>query len=112
MATRDLTVKEKVLRMVERLPEDVTYDRVLYHVEVMKAIEISLEQAGRGEVIPHEQVFAELLDDDAKETDRLDRSGKTTSKRSRTTHRPRRPTSGAGSRAANPKRGRKTKKPA
>jgi hypothetical protein len=105
-------VKEKVLRMVERLPEDVTYDRVLYHVEVMKAIEISLEQAERGEVIPHEQVFAELLGDDAKETDRLDRSGKTTSKRSRAAHRPGRPTSSAGGRAANPKRGRKTKKPA
>ncbi len=56
-----MTTKQKILRMIEKLPENVSYDRVLYHVHTMKKIEIGLQQAERGEVIDHDELFAELL---------------------------------------------------
>ena len=114
MAIKDMTVKEKVLRMVERLPDDATYDRVLYHVEVMKEIEERLGELERGEAVlsPHEQVFAELLADEAKDKDRVDGSGKRRSSGSEAVHRPKRARDGSGGRSPHPKRGRKAKKPA
>ncbi|HZT78828.1 MAG TPA: hypothetical protein VFA26_01290 [Gemmataceae bacterium] len=55
-----MAVKEKVLRMVERLPADVTYDRVTYHLEAMQESEIGLGQAERGEVLAHDELMAQL----------------------------------------------------
>ncbi|HXG12641.1 MAG TPA: hypothetical protein VNK04_22985 [Gemmataceae bacterium] len=107
MAIKDMTVKEKVLRMVERLPDDVTYDRVLYHVEFMQEIEKRLEEAERGEGIPHEQVFAELLADDAKKKDRVARSGMRRPAGNQTVHRSERAADSGSIRSSSKKRGRK-----
>ena len=64
-----MTRKEQILRMVGKLPDDVSYERVIYQLDLMKSIEISIEQIERGEGIPHEEFMAELrakgwLDDD------------------------------------------------
>ena len=56
-----MTRKEMMLRMIERLPDDVTYDRVIYHLDVMRGIEIGSAQADRGEGIEHEELFRQLL---------------------------------------------------
>lgn len=60
MAQTALTRKELILRMVQKLPDDVTYDRVMYHLSVMKDVEISLEQIERGEYITHEELEKQL----------------------------------------------------
>jgi hypothetical protein len=52
--------KQLILQMIERLPENVSYDRVIYHLTVMKKIEIGLEQAERGEGVEHEEFMRQL----------------------------------------------------
>jgi predicted transcriptional regulator len=67
-----MTRKEKILRMVQKLPDDVTYDQVMYHLDVMSAIERGLEQAERGEGMDHDDLIASLEEEDAKDQARLD----------------------------------------
>jgi hypothetical protein len=55
-----MTRKQLILQMIERLPENVSFDRVIYHLTVMKKIEIGLEQAERGEGIEHEAFMKQL----------------------------------------------------
>jgi len=64
-----MTRKELILRMVERLPDDVTYDRVMYHLDVMKAVETGIEQADRGEGMDHDEFFAQLLAEECPESE-------------------------------------------
>jgi hypothetical protein len=52
--------KECVLQMVSRLPDDVTLDRILYHLDVLRRVEIGLEQADREEGTEHEELFRRL----------------------------------------------------
>jgi hypothetical protein len=55
-----MTRKEDILRMIQKLPDNVAYDRVIYHLSVMKGIEIGLEQIERGEYTEHGQFMREL----------------------------------------------------
>jgi len=59
--------------MVERLPQDVSYERVIYHLEVMKSIETGLQQADKGEVTEHDEFMREL---EAEECGKLDSYGR------------------------------------
>jgi hypothetical protein len=61
-----MTRKERILNFVQKLPDDVSYDRVLYHVGVMKAIEAALIESERGEGIEHEELFRRLLKENEK----------------------------------------------
>jgi len=83
-----MTRKELILRMVGRLPDDVTYQRVMYHLGVMRAIEVGEEQIARGEVIDHDELFAELLGEDAKNQNRLDSAGEARPEEHSKVHRP------------------------
>ncbi|RIL03962.1 MAG: hypothetical protein DCC71_14480 [Proteobacteria bacterium] len=48
--------------MLDRLPDDVSIQRILYHVYVMACIEEGDRDVREGRVIPHEQVMQELQD--------------------------------------------------
>jgi hypothetical protein len=61
-----MTRKERILNFIQKLPDDVSYDRVLYHVGVMKAIEAALIESERGEGIEHEELFRRLLKENEK----------------------------------------------
>jgi hypothetical protein len=97
-----LPPKQNVLRFVATLPDDVSYDKILYHVDVMRAIEIGTAQAERGEGTEHDAFFDELLADDAKNKNYLDAPGKTRSARNSPVHRKKRAThrNGVRSKAA------------
>jgi len=71
-----MTPKEKILRLLEILPEDVTYEQVLYRISVIQSIDIGLEQAARGEVIDHDELFDDLLAEYEEAQNRLDGSSK------------------------------------
>lgn len=64
---QNLSRKERILRLLQKLPDDVTYDRVIYHLGVMQAVEIGLQQAERGEVIDHDELMTQLEAEDARE---------------------------------------------
>jgi hypothetical protein len=55
-----MTRKERILNMLNRLKENVTFDEVIYHLVVMRDIEIGLEQADRGEGTEHDELFRRL----------------------------------------------------
>jgi hypothetical protein len=51
--------------MIERLDDDVSYDRVMYHIEFMEEIESRLKQADVEPGIDHDELFERLLAEDA-----------------------------------------------
>jgi hypothetical protein len=69
-----MTRKQKILYMIEKLPEDVSYEQVLYKLSILQDIEISLEQAARGEGIDHDELFDRLEAEDAEAKNHLDAS--------------------------------------
>ncbi len=55
-----MTNKQRILQMVERWPEDITYDQALYHVCVLRAIDEGLKDIEAGRTTDHDEVFDEL----------------------------------------------------
>jgi hypothetical protein len=53
-----MSVKEAMMSLTTRLPNDCTWDDVLYEIYVQKKIEAGLRAVAEGRVIPHEKVFA------------------------------------------------------
>src|SRR4051794_17612273 len=82
--------KQQILRMIERLPEDVSYDRVMYHLAVMKAVETGMQEIERGEFIDHDELFDELEQEDAFNKDLLVPTSTARSPGNSSAHKPRR----------------------
>jgi hypothetical protein len=59
-AGADMTAKETVRALLERLPDDCSLDDVLYHLYVVQAVGEGLGDSVAGRVIPHAEVAAEL----------------------------------------------------
>jgi hypothetical protein len=55
-----MTNKQRILQMVERWPEDISYDQALYHVYVLKKIDAGLRSLETGPTIDHDELFDEL----------------------------------------------------
>ncbi len=53
-------VKQAMQELVERLPDECTWDEVMYQVYVRQKIEAGLEDIAQGRVLSHEEVFEEL----------------------------------------------------
>jgi hypothetical protein len=70
-----MTRKEQILRFVSRLDDEVTFDRVIYHLTVMRDVEAGMEQVKKGEVIDHDKLFDRILADNAQEKTRVVRRG-------------------------------------
>jgi predicted transcriptional regulator len=48
--------KEEIRRLLEKLPEDVSYEDVQYHIYVQQAAQRGLDAADRGEIVTQEEV--------------------------------------------------------
>ena len=55
-----MTTKEKVLKLLDGLPDDCSLEEVLYHLYVIQTIDRGLADADAGRTIPHEEVAEEL----------------------------------------------------
>jgi hypothetical protein len=55
-----MTNKQRILQMVERWPEDISYDEALYHVYVLKKIDAGLKSLESGPSKDHDELFDEL----------------------------------------------------
>ena len=53
--TSDL--KEDIIDLIKKLPEDATIDDIIYHLYVKKKILKGLNEIEQGKTIPHEQVM-------------------------------------------------------
>jgi hypothetical protein len=55
-----MTNKQRILQMVERWPDDISYDKALYHMYVLKKIDAGLKDIEAGRTRDHDEVFDEL----------------------------------------------------
>ena len=55
-----MTVKERILAAIQRLPDDVSYDDAIERLRLLRSIEIGIAQADAGDVMDHEEFVAEL----------------------------------------------------
>lgn len=55
------TVKEEVRDLAERLPDEATWDDVMYELYVRQKIAAGLQAADEGRVVPHEEVRRRFL---------------------------------------------------
>jgi predicted transcriptional regulator len=53
-------VKEALLELAKDLPDECTWDDVMYRIYVHQKIEAGLKDAEEGRLIPHEEVFKEF----------------------------------------------------
>ena len=59
-----MTTKDRIVEIMQDLPDDVTFEDAIYELYVAFKIERGLEQADNGEGVPHEEAkqrFAEWL---------------------------------------------------
>jgi predicted transcriptional regulator len=56
-------VKEALLELAQQLPDECTWDEVMYRIYVRQKIEAGLRDAEEGRTVSHEEVFEEFSDD-------------------------------------------------
>lgn len=56
-------VKNAVLELALSLPEECTWDEVMYRIFVRQKIDAGLKDADAGRLVLHEDVFEEFSDD-------------------------------------------------
>ena len=50
-------LKEEIIELIKKLPENATIDDIMYHLYVKKKIIAGIEDIEQSRVIPHEQVM-------------------------------------------------------
>ncbi len=50
-------LKEEIIELIKKLPENATIDDIMYHLYVKKKIIAGIEEIEQSRVIPHEQVM-------------------------------------------------------
>ena len=69
-----MTIKERILAAIERMPDDVSYEDAIDTLYLLRKLDAAIAQADAGDVMDHEEFMAEL-EDEAKAANRLDRRG-------------------------------------
>lgn len=54
------TIKEEARRLLDRLPDEASWDDLMYEIYVRKKIAAGLKAAETGKLIPHDQVRRRL----------------------------------------------------
>ncbi len=50
------TAKEEAINLINRLPDEVNWDDIMYEMYVKKKIELGIKAADEGRVVPHDEV--------------------------------------------------------
>jgi predicted transcriptional regulator len=50
-------IKQEIMEFAKNLPDECTWDDVMYHVYVRQKIDAGLKEAEEGSVIDHDEVF-------------------------------------------------------
>lgn len=58
------SAKEAARQLIDHLPDQASWDDIMYELYVKQKIEESLADIEAGRTVPHEQVKAELLRDE------------------------------------------------
>ncbi|MGI6486843.1 MAG: hypothetical protein ACOX2B_00700 [Syntrophothermaceae bacterium] len=55
------TVRDEAKKLIDQLPEEATWDDIMYEIYVRKKIENALKVVEEGKVVSHEEVRKRLL---------------------------------------------------
>jgi predicted transcriptional regulator len=55
-----MTNKQKILEVIEHLPDDTSIDQAIDALFLLHGVELGVRQADEGHVIPHEEVLRRL----------------------------------------------------
>ena len=55
------SIKQRIIDMLNRLPDNIDYDRAIEGIYVLQSVELAREQIRRGEVYEDDEVMQELL---------------------------------------------------
>jgi len=55
------SIKYEAIRLISRLPDQVTWDDILYELYVRKQIELGIKASYKEDIIPHDEVIKWLL---------------------------------------------------
>ena len=55
-----MTNKQRILQMVKRWPDDISYEKAIYHMSVLQAIDEGLKDIEAGRTRDFDEVFDEL----------------------------------------------------
>ena len=53
--------KEEARRLLDEIPENASWDDIMYQFYVRKKIEVALREAEDGDVVPHEEMKKRFL---------------------------------------------------
>ena len=53
------TVKEHVRNLLDDVPDDISWKQMRHEIWIMEQVLIGMDEADRGETVPHEQVMKE-----------------------------------------------------
>lgn len=59
-----MSAKEQAIRLIDHLPDQATFNDIMYELYVKQKIEAGLQAAEEGKTIPHEEVKKRLLNRD------------------------------------------------
>lgn len=49
--------KEEARKLIDKLPDQATWDDIMYEFYVRKKLEVALKAAQEGRIVPHEEVL-------------------------------------------------------
>ena len=55
-----MTVKDAALEIMKSLPDECTWDEVMYRIYVRQKIEAGIQAVDEGRLIPHEEIVQEF----------------------------------------------------
>ena len=55
------TIKEEARKIIDKLPDQATWDDIMYEFYVKKKLEVALKAAEEGRVVPHEELKKKFL---------------------------------------------------
>jgi predicted transcriptional regulator len=55
------TTKKQALEMIKKMPEQATWDDIMYEIYVRKKIEAGIKAADEGRVVSHDEVKKRFL---------------------------------------------------
>src|SRR5262249_25819522 len=106
----DRKPKENAILTLKMMPDDATYERIIYQISLLQAIHEGLEDMRDGRTYPDsDELFEEILGDE-ESGPRVARTGTSRSKGNTTADRQRSPKGSRGSGQANKKKGAGLKK--
>jgi hypothetical protein len=70
-----MTIKQRIVEMLGRLPDDIDYDRAIEGIHLLRRIELGLRESETEAGTEHEEFMRELLADDAELPRHLDAAG-------------------------------------